>query len=139
MIFPFLLYYELAHSIGAGIILPINGRSFEQNSCTDLTLCRSICNIVWICIVTIFSCTWVAGVYPNILCPGKRVSNRSPPAMHHSSSPQCSSTLSVTLTGTLRLHAALEGMVSLTRMWIVCTIDPHRSRQLHINGMTQMN
>ena len=134
MLFPFLLYCELAHSIDAGI----NGRSFEQNSYTDLTLCRSIWNIVWICIVTIFSCTWVAGVYPNILCPGKQVSNRSSPAIHHSSS-QCSSTLSVTLTGTLRLHAALEGMVSLTRMWIVCTIDPHRSRQLHINGMTQMN
>ena len=70
MLFFILLYY-LAHSIRASPIPPINGRSLEPNSCNDLTHCRSIWNIIWSCIVTIFSCTWVA-VHPNIPCPKKR-------------------------------------------------------------------
>ena len=70
MLFLVLLYY-LALSIRANPIPPITSRSLEPNSCSDLSHCRSIWNIIWSCIVTIFSCTWVA-VHPNVPCPKKR-------------------------------------------------------------------
>ena len=70
MLFLIFVYY-LAHPINASPIPPVNSRSSERNSCTDLTHCRSIWNIIWSCTVTIFSCTWVA-VHPNIPCPKKR-------------------------------------------------------------------
>ena len=67
----FLIFlYHLALSIYANPIPPIISRSFEPNSCSDLSHCRTIWNIIWSCIVTIFSCTWVA-VHPNIPCPKK--------------------------------------------------------------------
>ena len=34
-------------------------------SCTDLGNCRTIWNIIWSCLVTVFACTWVA-VHPNV-------------------------------------------------------------------------
>ena len=70
MLFLILLYY-LALSIRANPIPPTTNRSLEPNSCSDLSHCCSIWNIIWSCIVTIFSCTWVA-VHPNIPCPKKR-------------------------------------------------------------------
>ena len=70
MLFLVLLYY-LALSTRANPIPPITSRSLEPNSCSDLSHCRSIWNIIWSCIVTIFSCTWVA-VHPNVPCPKKR-------------------------------------------------------------------
>ena len=70
MLFLIFLYY-LVLSIRASPIPPISSRSLEPNSCSDLSHCRSIWNIIWSCIVTIFSCTWVA-VHPNIPCPKKR-------------------------------------------------------------------
>ena len=71
MLFLVFVYY-LAYSIDASPIPPING-SFEQNSCTNLTHCRTVWNvwnIIWSCLVTILSCTWVA-VHPNFSCPKK--------------------------------------------------------------------
>ena len=67
------LLYHLAHFnfIRASPTPPIISHSLEPNSCNDLTHCRSIWNIIWSCIVTIFSCTWVA-VHPNMPCPKKR-------------------------------------------------------------------
>ena len=70
MLFLVLLYY-LALSTRANPIPPITSRSLEPNSCSDLSHCRSIWNIIWSCIVMIFSCTWVA-VHPNVPCPKKR-------------------------------------------------------------------
>ena len=70
MLFLTLLYY-LAVSIRASPIPPIISRSLESNSCTDLTHSRTVWNIIWSCLATIFSCTWVA-VHPNIPCPKKR-------------------------------------------------------------------
>ena len=70
MLFLILLYY-LTLSIRANPIPPITSRSLKPNSCSDLSHCRSIWNIIWSCIVTIFSCTWVA-VHPNVPCPKKR-------------------------------------------------------------------
>ena len=70
MLFLILLYY-LALSIRASPIPHVISRSLEPNSCNDLTHCRSIWNIIWSCIATIFSCTWVA-VHPNMPCPKKR-------------------------------------------------------------------
>ena len=69
MLFLVLVYY--LHSIDASPILPINSRSFEPNSCTDITLCRTVWNIIWSCLSTIFLCTWVA-VHPNIPYPRER-------------------------------------------------------------------
>ena len=70
MLFLILVYY-LAHFIGASPIPPTISRSLEPNSCSDISHCRTISSIIWSCIVTIFSCTWVA-VHPNIPCPKKR-------------------------------------------------------------------
>ena len=70
MLFLILLYY-LALSIRASPIPPITSRSLESNSCSDLSHCRTIWNIIWGCIITIFLCTWVA-VHPNVPCPKKR-------------------------------------------------------------------
>jgi hypothetical protein len=36
--------------------------------CDDLRTCRTISDIIWSCIVTIFACTWVA-IHPNIPKP----------------------------------------------------------------------
>ena len=44
------------------------------NHCNDLMHCRTIWNIVWSCLVTIFSCTWVA-VHPNVPCLKKWEAN----------------------------------------------------------------
>ena len=49
--------------------LPIAAdRAIDQSmsaSCSDIGHCRTIWNIIWSCLVTIFGCTWVA-VHPNI-------------------------------------------------------------------------
>ena len=49
--------------------LPIRAdRAIDQSTsalCSDVGHCRTIWNIVWSCLVTIFGCTWVA-MHPNI-------------------------------------------------------------------------
>ena len=74
VMFFLILAYYLAGD--ASPISPINNRSLEQNSCNDLTHSRTIWNIVWSCLVTIFSCTWVA-VHPNVPCPINREAKNS--------------------------------------------------------------
>ena len=75
MLFLLFLYYLLhGPSIDAGPIPTIENRSLVGNHCNDLTHCRTIWNIVWSCLATIFSCTWVA-VHPNVPCPKKREAN----------------------------------------------------------------
>ena len=46
----------------------VDNRSLAVTHCTDLSHCRPIWNIVWSCLVTIFSCTWVA-IHPNAPSP----------------------------------------------------------------------
>ena len=58
-------------STDASPIPSFDSRSLAANRCNDLARCRTIWNIVWSCLVTIFSCTWVA-IHPNIPCPKKR-------------------------------------------------------------------
>ena len=71
MLFLVLIYYlARGASINASPTPIFNNRSSE-NSCTNLTHCRTIWNIVWSCLSTIFLCTWVA-VHPNIPSPRKR-------------------------------------------------------------------
>ena len=75
MLFLLFLYYLFrGPSIDAGPIPTIEPRSLMGNHCNDLAHCRTIWNIVWSCLVTIFSCTWVA-VHPNVPCPKKREAN----------------------------------------------------------------
>ena len=48
--------------------LPIRAdQAIDQSAalCSDIHNCRTIWNIIWSCLVTIFGCTWVA-VHPNI-------------------------------------------------------------------------
>ena len=72
MLFLFFIYYLVQWaSIGASPVPSVDDRSLAPNRCTDLTHCRIIWNIVWSCLVTIFSCTWVS-VHPNVPCPKKR-------------------------------------------------------------------
>ena len=70
MLFIILLYY-LALSIRASPIPPNICPSLESNSCVDVTHSRTIWNIIWSSLATIFSCTWVA-VHPNMPCPKQR-------------------------------------------------------------------
>ena len=75
MLFLLFLYYLIrGPSIDAGPVPTIENRSLAGNRCNDLTHCRTIWNIVRSCLVTIFSCTWVA-VHPNVPCPKKREAN----------------------------------------------------------------
>ena len=75
MLFLLFLYYLLqGPSIDAGPVPTFEMRSLTGNHCNDLTHCRTIWNIIWSCLVTIFSCTWVA-VHPNVPCPKKRKAN----------------------------------------------------------------
>ena len=52
----------------------VDNRSLAVTHCTDLSHCRPIWNIVWSCLVTIFSCTWIA-VHINVSYPKKRMAN----------------------------------------------------------------
>ena len=77
MLFLLFLYYLLqGPSTDAGPIPTIEHRSLKGNHCNDLTHCRTIWNIIWSCLVTIFSCTWVA-VHPNVPCPKKQIGRAS--------------------------------------------------------------
>ncbi|KAF8175516.1 hypothetical protein K438DRAFT_1682463 [Mycena galopus ATCC 62051] len=69
-----LIYYISQGTFAAS--RPIDGDSFPSSitapdlhsSCPDGDNCRTTWNIVWSCLATIFSCTWVA-VHPNIPGP----------------------------------------------------------------------
>ena len=74
LILLFLHYLVHGVSIDGSPIQSIDNRSLAGNHCTDLSHCRTIWNIIWSCLVTIFSCTWVA-VHPNIPCPKEREAN----------------------------------------------------------------
>ena len=50
----------------SGVTLELEDRA--ASSCTDLRNCRTIWNIIWSCLVTIFACTWVA-IHPNVSRP----------------------------------------------------------------------
>ena len=67
----FVYYFVQWASIDAGPIPSVNNRSTAPNRCTELSHCRSLWNIIWNCLVTIFLCTWVA-IHPNIPFPKKR-------------------------------------------------------------------
>ena len=75
MLLMLFVYYIIQWaSIDADPVPSVNNCSLAPNHCTDLSHCRSIWNIIWSCLVTIFSCTWIA-VHPNVPSPKKRVAN----------------------------------------------------------------
>ena len=74
LFFIFVYYLVQSAFIDANPVPSIGNRSLGGNRCTDLTHCRTIWSVVWSCIATIFSCTWVA-VHPNIPCPKEREAN----------------------------------------------------------------
>jgi hypothetical protein len=63
----YLLHKVLALPIGPIPTINIEGRASPL--CDDLRTCRTISDIIWSCIVTIFACTWVA-IHPNVPRPG---------------------------------------------------------------------
>ena len=72
MLFLLFVYYLVQGTyIDASPIPSTDNDSLVGNRCTDLTHCRTIWNIVWSCLMTIFSCTWVA-IHPNVPCPKNR-------------------------------------------------------------------
>lgn len=72
MIFLILVYCLSQVTVTALSIPPISTRTpSSSDTCTGLTHCRTIWNIIWSCLVTIFSCTWVA-IHPNIRSPKSR-------------------------------------------------------------------
>jgi hypothetical protein len=62
--------FYLLHKVLALPIPTIEDRA--SASCDDLRTCRTISNIVWSCIVTIFACTWIA-IHPNVPKPGSNL------------------------------------------------------------------
>ena len=75
MLFLLFVYYVFqGASIDANPSPSVDNRSLDVNHCTDLAHCRIIWNIIWSCLVTILSCTWVA-VHPNVPCPKARGAN----------------------------------------------------------------
>ena len=71
MLFLLFVYYLVQSTyVDTSPVPSINNNLLVGNCCTDLTHCCTIRNIVWSCLVTIFSCTWVA-VHPNVPCPVK--------------------------------------------------------------------
>ena len=75
MLFLLFFYYLFQDpSIDAGPIPSTEDRLLTGNRYNDLGHCRTIWNILWSCLVTIFSCTWVA-VHPNVPCPKKQEAN----------------------------------------------------------------
>jgi hypothetical protein len=56
-----IVWHLSAHGVFAQIA------NFDQGdqSCRDLSHCRSIWDIIWSCLVIIFACTWVA-IHPDI-------------------------------------------------------------------------
>ena len=71
LIFIYYLVQGVSKSINASPIPSFDKLSSESTRCTDLTHCRTVWSIIWSCLTTIFSCTWVA-THPNIPCPRKR-------------------------------------------------------------------
>lgn len=59
-------YFLAVHCIGAQPIPAID--CYRPSSCDDIDQGRSVWNIVWSCVATILSCTWVA-LHPNIPNP----------------------------------------------------------------------
>jgi hypothetical protein len=53
--------------------------SFEPSTCNDLHDCRTLWNIIWSSLITVFACIWLS-VHPNIPAPdeswGKKVARR---------------------------------------------------------------
>ena len=72
MLFILFVYYLVQWaSINTSPVPSADNCPLATSCCMDLLHCRSIWNIVWSCLVTIFSCTWVT-IHPNIPCPKKR-------------------------------------------------------------------
>jgi hypothetical protein len=62
----FLTAVYLLHKVLALPIPTIEERT--SSPCDDLRTCRTISNIIWSCVVTIFACTWIA-IHPNVPKP----------------------------------------------------------------------
>jgi hypothetical protein len=70
--FATLIVYCIAQAITA-LALPISvpaivTRRAPPNNCNDINECRTLWDIIWSCLATIFACTWIA-VHLNIPGP----------------------------------------------------------------------
>ena len=72
MLFLLFVYYLVQGAfIDANSIPSIHNRSLTENHCTDLSHCRTIWDIIWSCLTTVFLCTWVS-VHPNVPYPKRK-------------------------------------------------------------------
>ncbi|KAJ7331324.1 hypothetical protein DFH08DRAFT_881379 [Mycena albidolilacea] len=68
MLFILILVHLLSrNSSAASLPHPLNARG-SVDSCDDINDCRTLFDIIWGCIATIFACTWVS-VHPNVPPP----------------------------------------------------------------------
>jgi hypothetical protein len=73
-----LMLLTLMYALRRAFAVPIPDPIIDDRSlspCTDLGNCRTIWNIIWSCLVTIFACTWVA-IHPNVPKPGQNLRKR---------------------------------------------------------------
>ena len=72
MLILLLLYYLGQGAFSRVVPLPsIIEERHTASTGNDLHMCRTIWNIIWSCLVTSFSCTWVA-IHPNVLYLGNK-------------------------------------------------------------------
>ncbi|TDL13387.1 hypothetical protein BD410DRAFT_735465, partial [Rickenella mellea] len=62
------LYYFSGHLESVQALPLASIDKWAISACNDLNNCRTTSDIVWSCLTTIFSCTWVA-IHPNIPAP----------------------------------------------------------------------
>jgi hypothetical protein len=61
MLFLFFVYLLSARALP----VPAVDKANTPSSCEDINNCRTLLDIIWSCITTVFLCTWVA-VHPNV-------------------------------------------------------------------------
>ncbi|KAJ7331334.1 hypothetical protein DFH08DRAFT_966355 [Mycena albidolilacea] len=64
-----LIHLRSRDSRASPLAHPVNARGFN-NSCDDINDCRKLFDVVWGCLATIFTCTWMS-VHPNVPPPSQ--------------------------------------------------------------------
>ncbi|TDL15009.1 hypothetical protein BD410DRAFT_733312 [Rickenella mellea] len=62
------LYYLSRRLEGVQALPVLNVEGSTMSTCNDINNCRTTSDVVWSCLTTVFTCTWVA-IHPNIPAP----------------------------------------------------------------------
>jgi len=63
--FSVLLTSYLAVHIAGALPTQVLSTDIQPSTCTDITHCRSLSNIIWSCLATVLACAWAA-LHPNV-------------------------------------------------------------------------